>query len=197
MKALLLLGVLSACAMDSQSPDPPLPPSEAARGDLAFLREEEKLARDVYLSLYDTWRLPSHGNIAESEQTHMNRVLEVLVAYALPDPVVSDAVGAFENQELAALYTDLVSMGRASTTAALHVGATIEDLDLRDLAAMKLRTADPLTLGMMDALECGSRNHLRAFYGQLSAAGASYVAQYISQAQLAEVVGSAKERCGG
>lgn len=197
MKVLLVTAMLSACAMDSQRQPELEPPTDAAQDDLAFLREEEKLARDVYLTLYDIWNLPPHGNIASSEQTHMDRVLSVLEAHALPDPVVSDAVGAFENPQLAALYTTLVATGRESTTAALTVGATIEDLDLRDLHDMKLRTTDTLTLDMLASLECGSRNHLRAFYGQLSAAGVGYLAQYIPQAQLAEIVGSAKERCGG
>ena len=31
---------------------------------LAYLREEEKLARDVYLTLADTWQLPIFANIA-------------------------------------------------------------------------------------------------------------------------------------
>ena len=38
--------------------------------DLIFLREEEKLARDVYLALYDAWGTPIFLNISSSEQKH-------------------------------------------------------------------------------------------------------------------------------
>jgi len=48
--------------------------SEAEADGLAFMREEEKLARDVYLTLYDQWGLRSFSNIAASEQTHTDAV---------------------------------------------------------------------------------------------------------------------------
>lgn len=196
MKLAWLTVALTACAMDSPRPQDTVPPTDAASADLTFLREEEKLARDVYRTLYQEWQLTPHANIAESEQTHMNRVLSVLEAHGLPDPVSSDEVGAFKDPRLAALYGSLVEKGKTSPVASLEVGATIEDLDLRDLQAMRQRTADPLTLGMLDALECGSKNHLRAFYRQLTAAGVSYQAQYLPQPQLDEIVASAQERCG-
>ena len=46
------------------------------------MREEEKLARDVYLTLYDIWGTPAFNNIASSEQTHMDAVLMLI------DPLV-------------------------------------------------------------------------------------------------------------
>jgi len=38
---------------------------------LRFMREEEKLARDVYLKLFDTWKLTVFSRIARSEQRHL------------------------------------------------------------------------------------------------------------------------------
>ena len=54
---------------------------EEATG-LIFMREEEKLARDVYLTLYDVWETAVFDNIASSEQTHMDAVLMLI------DPLV-------------------------------------------------------------------------------------------------------------
>ena len=53
---------------------------------MLFMREEEKLARDVYLTLYDAWRLAPFANISVSEQKHMNAMLLLLRKYGLPDP---------------------------------------------------------------------------------------------------------------
>ncbi len=164
--------------------------------DLTFLREEEKLARDVYLSLGARWGLQVHENLSRSEQTHMDRVLATLEVYGLVDPVTDDAVGVLHDPALRGLYATLIAQGQESSLASLRVGATIEDLDLRDLDEMTARTADPYALEVYEALRCGSRNHLRAFYGQLAAAAVDYQAQYLTQAQLAAIVSTSRETCG-
>jgi hypothetical protein len=132
--SILIGATLAACgAGDGGLPGPTGPATPELAADLQFLREEEKLARDVYLTLYDAWQLAPHQNIAESEQTHTDRVLDLLVALDLPDPVVDDTVGVFVNPQLAGLYVELVATGRRTEVASLEVGATIEDLDLRDI----------------------------------------------------------------
>jgi len=46
--------------------------------DLTFMREEEKLAQDVYTFLASKWNLRIFSNIARSEQTHfLKDALEV------------------------------------------------------------------------------------------------------------------------
>ena len=37
---------------------------------LLFMREEEKLAQDVYLTLFEEWSVTTFRNISNSEQTH-------------------------------------------------------------------------------------------------------------------------------
>jgi hypothetical protein len=164
--------------------------------DLSFLREEEKLARDVYRTLYDTWQLQPHANIASSEQTHTSQVASALSAFDLPDPVVDDGVGAFENATLGELYVQLVDQGKQSEIASLTVGATIEDLDIRDIEEMKARTGDIGVLGMYESLQCGSRNHMRSFTSQLATRGESYTPQYIDAADYQAIVTGAHEKCG-
>jgi hypothetical protein len=164
--------------------------------DLRFLREEEKLARDVYITLGERWGLPIFMNIASSEQVHTDRVKVLLDAYGIPDPVAEDRVGAFNDSTLASLYNELVAKGMRSLTEALTVGATVEDLDINDIAEMMERTDDIDVLEMYAALMCGSRNHMRAFVSQLQSRGVEYEAKYISRGQLNEIITTSRERCG-
>ncbi len=73
--------------------------SEKELDTLNFMREEEKLARDVYKTLYGQWNTQVFTNIAASEQKHMDKVKVFLDAYQLPDPASSE-VGQFNNTVL-------------------------------------------------------------------------------------------------
>lgn len=164
--------------------------------DQRFLREEEKLARDVYLTLHKRWNLQIFSNIAQAEQRHMDRMESLLKTNGIADPVQDDAIGAFTNKELAKLYTDLVAQGSRSEIDALTVGATIEDLDLRDIQVMQTNTNAAEAQQVFDALACGSRNHMRAFHSQLESRGASYQAQYLTSTSLEQILTGSHERCG-
>ena len=67
---------------------------------LLYLREEEKLARDVYLALYDKWGITEFSTIADSEVRHMASVKNLLDRIGLEDPVGDDVPGMFVNEEL-------------------------------------------------------------------------------------------------
>ncbi|MEN8126642.1 MAG: DUF2202 domain-containing protein, partial [Planctomycetota bacterium] len=110
--------------------------SDKEASDLIFLREEEKLARDVYLALYEVWGTPIFLNISASEQRHTDSVANLIVKYGLVDPVVDDTPGVFANPVLAQLYVDLVAQGSgedATLKDALEVGVFIEELDIHDI----------------------------------------------------------------
>ncbi|MFZ5446842.1 MAG: DUF2202 domain-containing protein [Myxococcota bacterium] len=157
---------------------------------LRLMREEEKLARDVYLTLAAKWNLAIFSNIASSEQTHMDSVLSLLTRYRLPDPAAGNGVGVFVAPQLQALHDQLVAQGSVSMTAALTVGATIEDLDIADLQRLSGETGRADILRVYANLMKGSRNHLRSFYGQLQGA---YSPQYLDQATFEAIVTSAQE----
>lgn len=161
---------------------------------IVHMREEEKLARDVYTTLGDQWGVAIFDNIAASEQTHMDEVATLLDRYGIDDPAATTAPGEFTDDGLQALYDQLVAQGSRSLVDALTVGATIEDLDIADLQKFATTTADVQTV--WDNLERGSRNHLRAFTSQLEAQGASYTPQYISQSDYDAIVTTATERGG-
>lgn len=153
------------------------------KNDLIFMREEEKLARDVYLTLHDIWGTPVFANIAVSEQQHMDAILNLLNTYKLPDPTAGKLVGEFVNAELQALYDELIARGKQSALDALLVGGIIEETDIEDLTAAmdtaRIRNLDNVYANLLN----GSYNHLRAFAGQISAlTGQPYAAQVVPQA---------------
>lgn len=173
----------------------PVDTSAELEKDLRYLREEEKLARDVYRTLYTKWKIYIFNNIPQSEQRHMDAVKGLLDARGFQDPVTDDTVGVFVDANLKKLYDDLVAQGSVSLVAALEVGATIEDLDIKDIEELTHRTTDPAVLAVYESLMCGSRNHLRGFIGQLGAQQGSYTPQFISQAEYDVIINGAKETC--
>jgi hypothetical protein len=165
------------------------------RNSLLYMREEEKLARDVYLALGKTWGRPIFSNIAKSEETHMNAVLALLEKYDIPDPVQSDTPGVFTQVVFQNLYTELVSRGETSEAAAFEVGAEIEDLDIADLTKALSETQNPAIENVYQNLMKGSRNHLRAFNRQLeNLTGKPYRAVHISENQLQSILSSEQEK---
>lgn len=165
--------------------------------DLLFMREEEKLARDVYLALGEKWNKPIFINIAASEDTHTTAIKTLLDRYGLDDPFQAER-GVFTNSDLQALYTSLVTEGTASLESAYTVGARIEDLDIRDLTEATDRTDNADITTVYENLQRGSRNHLRAFNKQLLAlTGEAYEPEYMTTALFTEIVSTDTERGSG
>jgi len=160
---------------------------------LMFLREEEKLARDVYITLYSKWGAKIFNNISSSEQTHMDAVLQLLNKYNLNDPVGTNGVGVFENADLQKLYTQLVTQGNENILQAYTVGATIEDLDILDLANWLTKIDNQDIMLVYEMLTKGSRNHLRSFYSNILNVGGTYTPQYITQEQFDAIINSSME----
>lgn len=172
---------------------PAEPLSAPESESLLYMREEEKLARDVYKTLYAKWGSFVFSNIQSSEQRHMDAVKMLINKYGLTDPVVSDAVGVFTNTHLQQLYDQLVAKGSVSVAEAFQVGATIEDLDLFDLAKA-LQAIDNQDIRLVyDNLSRGSRNHLRAFYSNILAQSGTYTPQFIDQVLFDSIVNSGVE----
>jgi hypothetical protein len=148
---------------------------------IIHMREEEKLARDVYLALYEQWGMRIFANIARSEQQHMDTVAALLAYQGIEDPVAEAAPGEFTLPQMQTLYDDLVARGSSSLVEALTVGAIIEDLDIADLTELLESSEDVLITRVYTALLEGSERHMRSFSGLLDRLGSSYVPQYISQ----------------
>jgi hypothetical protein len=155
---------------------------------LLLMREEEKLARDVYNKLYEIWNLSVFSNIARSEQTHMDKVKTLLDQFDIPDPTLIDVPGVFINEGLQEAYNGMVETGGKSIYDALYIGATIEDLDIYDLEELMHETENSDITAVYTSLRDASINHMNSFNNQLKKYGEGYKAQYISQVYLNEIL---------
>lgn len=199
---LALTALLTAVPVLGAGPRGPHPQPVAADLDsteaaaLLFMREEERLARDVYLVMDDLYQALPFANIARSEQKHMDTVKKMLDKYRLDDPSNPAEIGIFANPELQSLYTTLIDQGDDSLIAALQVGALIEEVDIEDLENA-IAATDNLDLQRMYAnLLRGSRNHLRAFVAEIERQGEVYAAQHLDQVAVDAIVDTPMERGG-
>jgi hypothetical protein len=175
-------GVHTGILTDTLSASGELSPAAAAA--LRFMREEEKMARDLYTAFHETWGLPVFQNIAASEQAHMDATLSFLNAYELADPAAGNGPGEFSNPELQALYDELSAQGAASLADALMAAAAVEEIDILDLEARMANLDNAQVVQMFRHLRNGSENHLRAFVNNYERqAGAAYRPQYLTQAR--------------
>ena len=139
------------------------PLSQEEQEALLFLREEEKLAHDVYVTLYEKWGTRVFDNISRSELRHMDSMKSLLDNYGLADPIGSNEVGVFTDPELQTLFDALVAQGSASEAEALKAGVAVETKDIADLEALIALTTHSDIKEVAQNLLDGSRKHLAAF----------------------------------
>ena len=157
---------------------------------LMFMREEEKLARDTYIQLYDLFSLQNFNNISKSEQVHMDAILYLLEKYNLEDPVDGNDIGIFHNEYLQQLYNDLLEMGQADRIAALKVGALIEETDILDIQKELDHVVDNQDVQFVyENLIRGSKYHLNSFVGVLRFYGVNYEPVLLDEDTYLEIVG--------
>lgn len=183
---------------------------------LIFMRSEEKLARDVYLTLASMYpEQPVFYTIAtESEQTHTDQILSLLDRFKIDDPEPNadepGYIGVFESPFFDFYFTEkfnyLIEISK-DQLAALKVGAFIEELDMQDInycndviyevfdiedetpCGLTATTVRPIRNTLQNLLE-GSENHLCAFISQIGPiiSPTCYEAQYISQEDVWDIV---------
>ncbi len=170
--------------------------TDADRDGILLMREEEKMARDLYLFYYELWKTPVFTNIAESEQNHYDAVFRLIEYYQLTDPSTG-IVGVFNDPALAELYQELKTKGTVSETEALKCGAYVEEVDILDLQKLIESTDNPAIQQIYGNLLRGSRNHLRAFVSLLSAAGFDYLPLLMDRDDFEAIINSPMETGNG
>jgi len=112
--------LLTACGGGTASPSGTSAPETVADlsaeevAGLLFMREEEKLAHDVYVALSGLWGAQVFANIADSETQHTEAVRQLILSHGLEDPAATTSAGVFVNADLQALYDQLVLQGTPS-----------------------------------------------------------------------------------
>jgi len=184
---------------------------------LVFMREEEKLARDVYLTLASLYPNTSvFLNIGEgSEQTHTDTMRDKLAQFNVSDPNpntnnLPSSIGVFTGADYGwyfnEKYTQLVANAQNSELDALYVGAFIEELDMHDIVYCPqvildtnngindcglIYTDETPLINSYNSLVDGSKSHLRAYVGNIEAiiGEGNYQAQILSQAEVDAILG--------
>jgi hypothetical protein len=141
--------------------------TDAQKYDLRYMWQEEKLARDVYLHLFDLWGSRIFSNISSSEQKHMDAISAILEKYNIDQEIDGGDRGVFSIVELQTLFNHLIEKGSENERAAFGVGREIEELDIEDLKS-RINTAHPDAKEVYENLLNGSYNHLTAFNRQLN-----------------------------
>jgi hypothetical protein len=180
---------------------------------LQFMREEEKLARDVYTMLGMMYPNSAvFGRIDDSEQVHTDKVRQTLSSYGVEDPNTNDNLGIFTGEAygeyFTAKYDALISQAASSELNALYIGALIEELDMLDIqhcpevvleqdngieseAECGLDYTDqPDVQNLYRSLIRGSKNHLRGYVRAIEAVigEGAYAPQLLSQTELDEIL---------
>ena len=167
--------------------------SEDDKSAILFMLEEEKLARDTYIYLNDLWAINQFNNIKDSEQTHMNLVEDLLIQNNIEYSI--EPVGEFQNQTLQNFYDQFVIDGAISSSNAMQIGATIEDVDIKDLQDFLDITTHLDLVAVFESLQCGSRNHLRSFIQGIENRGETYAPQFLTQEEFDAIIASDQEQC--
>ena len=142
--------------------------TDEQKDELFYIYQEEKLARDVYITLGIEY--PNENTFAYiqlSEQRHIDSAQMLCEKYGIDLSEVSeDTVGNFVLPVLQELYDTLVAQGSPPGTLldALNVGVFIEELDIHDLTHVieDLGMPDDV-VNVYTNLREGSYNHLEAF----------------------------------
>jgi hypothetical protein len=154
---------------------------------ILFIWEEEKVARDLYRSLYNETTLSIFVDLERSEQNHMDQAKALIDRYGLQTPV-GDEHGVFSNETLNGYYDDLLASGKESPENALKAAATFEEISIMDLEKeLEAANAEDVRV-VYEGLLAGSRKHLRSYVRDLQEQGIQYAPQHISQEEYEEMV---------
>ncbi len=160
--------------------------TQSDKDGLLLMREEEKMARDVYDYFFDAYGLQVFDRISNSENRHMTSVLTLIEYFGLSDPSQEQA-GVYTNPEIQDLYNKLIEAGN-SVENALTTGAYIEEYDIADLEELlKATTNEDITMVYTNLLK-GSWNHLKAFTNILLNYGITYEPKVLSSEEYAMIL---------
>ena len=150
------------------------------------MREEEKMAKDVYTYFYSQFNYRIFNNISKSETVHSEAVLRVINYYKLTDPA-TNVTGTFTDAHMQELYTKFTSEAK-TVEDALKTGAFIEEYDITDLKKLIDETDNTYIKRVYTNLKRGSENHLRAFTRMLKLKGIVHEPQILSKEEYLSII---------
>lgn len=169
--------------------------TQAEIDGLLLMREEEKMAQDVYDVFYSTYGVINFDRISNSEARHTAAILALINHFGLTDPALAES-GKFSSTAILGLYDQLVA-GGTNANAALSTGAYIEEYDIADLKKLIAETTNTDIIAVYSNLLRGSENHLRAFVRTLKIRGVVYTPQILSSTDFNAIIAAINTKRGG
>jgi len=145
------------------------------KSSLQYMYEEERLAKELYLSIYNKQPVRQLYRIATNSETrHIDAVKSLARKYGVSTP--KQRVGQYSIAHIQSLYNSLYEKGIRSQKDALEVGCIVEVTDVEDLnkyiyQAQKAGASD--VVQTFEFLRRGSYNHYWAFDRGLKMLGVS------------------------
>lgn len=138
--------------------------TEEQKDMLFFIYQEEKVARDVYITLGNIYTNENtFASIQISEQRHIDSARGLCEKYGVSiEGVDEESVGNFVLPVLQELYDTCVAEGKKSLLDALKVGELIEITDIDDLEHASVGMPEDV-VSVFENLKEGSLSHLDAF----------------------------------
>ena len=147
--------------------------TEDQKDTLFYIFQEEKVARDVYITLGKIYTdEKTFAQIQISEQDHILSAQVLCERYGVDTSGVNlsledDFVGQLELTSMQELYNTCIGLGEVSLMEALKVGEHIEVTDIEDLEhAGEGMPSD--VVNVYNNLKLGSLEHLDAFRSAIS-----------------------------
>ena len=157
--------------------------TDAEVNGILSLREEEKVAYDVYTVMFEKYESKVFKNIAENEKEHMNKIKELIDQFNLTDPIAGtiDQKGVFSNKKMQTMYDEMILGGNYGLLDALRAAARFEETDIVDLRKYLSSASDQSVINVYLNLESGSQDHLRSLVKYIEDEGISYKPSYLSK----------------
>ena len=131
--------------------------------DLAYSRDQERMARDLYTLFGQTYDAAIFDRIAASEQQHFDTVGTLLTTYAVADPAAGRPAGSYARADVQKLYDQWKAQGLTSVQDAYAAGVALEHTDIADLRKLLARNSDSDVHRVFSHLLAASQQHLAAF----------------------------------
>jgi len=156
------------------------------------IREDEKVARDLYFSFFGTFGLKPFENIGKAEDNHIKATEKLFDYYEIDYPALSEN-GKFENAIRQKLFDSLLLKGTPELEA-FKVMAMLEESNIVEYGEVLKTIANPNIKIVIENLARASANHFKAAIRQITALGGTYRPALMTQEQYRAVIATGFEK---
>lgn len=156
------------------------------------VREDEKVARDLYTAFFEKYSLKTFSNISRSEANHM-RAVEILLEYYEIDFPAAGEYGVFEDSARQAIYDSLLAKGNTALEG-FRVMAQLEEENIVSYRNVLSDITNPNIKIVIENLGKASENHFKAAIRQITALGGTYAPKLMNQEEYKAMIAKGFEQ---